>query len=119
MSSGRRALAEGSLWIARNADTLAEILAPVEITRWQDWSIRDEFSAAHRAILDYRKTDRGFAEAVEADAGALAARQARRGEAVPASWWATAATMCWKTWRCSPSNAPRGRQRKSIRAAIW
>src|SRR4051794_14707125 len=41
--AGRRALAEGSLWIARNADTLAEIRAPVEITRWQDWSIRAEF----------------------------------------------------------------------------
>jgi len=84
--AGHRALAEGALWIARNADTLATIRPPVTVTRWQDWTGRAEFGGAQRAILDHAKADALFAEAVEVDAGAPAARKARRGEVVPAAW---------------------------------
>jgi tRNA-dependent cyclodipeptide synthase len=77
------ALAEGSLWMARNQDIVASIKAPVTVTRWHDWIGHPGFFAASNALAAYADQDLAFADALATDAKALAARKTQRGEHVP------------------------------------
>jgi len=77
------ALSAGALWLARNEETLLQIRAPIQITRWKDWFNRAQFEVAHRAIKEYATVDSSFNDSVNEDAGTLAARKLQRGEPVP------------------------------------
>jgi tRNA-dependent cyclodipeptide synthase len=76
------ALAEGTLWIERNADILASIKAETTLTRWNDWLSRPEFAQSVSALAAYADTDILFEDALNTDAHALAERKIRRGEIV-------------------------------------
>lgn len=76
------ALAEGSLWIARNENILSGIKVPVSITRWQDWLSHADYVPASTALAAYANADILFGEAIHTDARTLAGRKIKRGETV-------------------------------------
>jgi hypothetical protein len=93
--AGAMALAEGARWIERNAGILAEIkVAGWYTTRWREWFDRPDFAARLAALNDYARADaarvreyggvpeRSFADALDADARALAGRRVKRGEPI-------------------------------------
>jgi tRNA-dependent cyclodipeptide synthase len=77
------ALAEGTLWIERNADILSAIKAATTITRWEQWSGHPDFPRTSNALAAYADADAVFEQALHTDAHTLADRKTRRGEAVP------------------------------------
>jgi tRNA-dependent cyclodipeptide synthase len=77
------ALAEGTLWIERNADTLSGIKATTSITRWEEWLGHPDFPRTSNALAAYADADALFEQALHTDAHTLADRKARRGEPVP------------------------------------
>jgi tRNA-dependent cyclodipeptide synthase len=77
------ALAEGTLWIERNADILSAIKAATTITRWEQWFGHPDFPRTSNALAAYADTDAVFEQALHTDAHTLADRKTRRGEAVP------------------------------------
>jgi hypothetical protein len=83
IEAGRVALAEGSLWLARNEDTLSEIRATKICTRWKDWFDRPDFRSVHQAILRRADEDMLFADRLANDARSLAERKMKRGESIP------------------------------------
>lgn len=78
-----RSLAEGALWITRNEGILSDINAPAVFSRWDDWYGRKTFPSVLKALLQYKKNNPLFANALREDATALAVRKEQRGEAVP------------------------------------
>jgi tRNA-dependent cyclodipeptide synthase len=76
------ALAEGTLWIERNADILSGIKADTTTTRWDDWRSRPAFARTNTALAAYADHDILFDEAISKDAQALAERKMKRGETV-------------------------------------
>ncbi|MGE3284178.1 MAG: hypothetical protein AB7O13_24805 [Alphaproteobacteria bacterium] len=81
--AGATSIAEGGLWIACNQDTLNRLQMHCRVTRWCDWYDQSCFPATLSSLTDYACADVIFEEAIERDAHALAARKAKRGEAVP------------------------------------
>jgi tRNA-dependent cyclodipeptide synthase len=77
------AVAEGTLWIERNADTLSGIKATASITRWAEWLGHPDFPPTSNALAAYADADALLEEALHADAHTLADRRTKRGEAVP------------------------------------
>lgn len=71
--AGAFAFVEGSLWMARNEDTLSGIKAARTNTRWNDWYSRPNFAAVHQAVADYAQQDASFEEAIACDASSLSA----------------------------------------------
>jgi tRNA-dependent cyclodipeptide synthase len=76
------ALAQGTLWIERNADILASIKAPTKITRWEEWLKHPDFPRTSTALAAYADADVLFEEALNTDAHALAERKVLRGEQI-------------------------------------
>lgn len=76
------ALAAGTLWIERNADTLSKINAPTRTTRWEEWLNHPDFPRTSAALAAYADADILFDEALGADSHALAQRKSQRGEKI-------------------------------------
>jgi tRNA-dependent cyclodipeptide synthase len=83
--AGQAALVAGSEWLERNKNILSKINVEKIYTRWENWFLREGFSAVHSELLSYAKTDPAFGEAMAKDARSLAERKTERGEAVPDS----------------------------------
>jgi len=66
------ALAEGTLWLERNADILSGIKAATTITRWEEWLAHPDFPGTSNAFAAYAHGDALFEEALHADAHAPA-----------------------------------------------
>jgi tRNA-dependent cyclodipeptide synthase len=77
------ALAEGTLWLARNEEALAGLTASKTITRWNDWFENSEYPATRATLDNYRRSNLEFEAALNTDASAHAARKMNRGETIP------------------------------------
>lgn len=80
------AMAEGTLWIARNKHALSDIQAKTHITRWNEWFGSIAYQEAREAVAEYGQENPGFELAICEDVSAHTARKGQRGGNILPSW---------------------------------